>query len=421
MKISKQLLQLHANPKAVIALFLRLPGAERPRNLVNRVALLTEKEVSAALDKLMHEFGERHRDIKKIFLDHFSKINDQLDYSLSHFSDQRKLLLGAFFTKEYSIQSAALFNPSIVVHPDQQGTGPGEQRFVMSLRATGEGHISSIVFHTGILDQEGKIQMDIQKGLFTRLLHNQDGPNNIEDTDYDLGKSCGGPINEKVIFPSAKQEIMGMEDLRLVKFEDGAFACYYGTYTAYDGNRISSKLLETTDFKEFRIRTLFGAAISDKGMALFPEKINGKYAMISRQGGEKIQIMFSADLYRWENFQLLMEPKYEWELLQLGNCGAPLKTNRGWLLLIHGVGAMRKYVLSAILLSLDDPRQIIGRLDKPLLEADETEREGYVPNVVYTCGAMLHAERLIVPYAMSDSATGFFSLVLNDLLEEFKC
>ncbi len=239
------------------------------------------------------------------------------------------------------------------------------------------------------------------------------------DLNYELENSPSIPIMEKVIFPNAKGEVMGMEDVRFVQFTDAGKSCYYGTYTAYNGRQIRTQLIETTDFVKFKIRTLNGPAISDKGMALFPEKVNGKYVMISRQGGEKMQIMFSDDLYYWEKYQTLMEPVFSWELLQLGNCGSPIRTEKGWLLLTHGVGAMRKYVISAILLDLQDPSRIIGRLDKPLIEADEIEREGYVPNVVYTCGLMLHGGLLIIPYAVSDSATGFVTIPLNELLNAF--
>ena len=241
---------------------------------------------------------------------------------------------------------------------------------------------------------------------------------NILDSNYELESSAHLPVNEKVIFPNAKAESMGMEDTRFVKFEEGTNSCYYGTYTAYNGHHIKTQLIETKDFDVFKIRTLYGAAVSDKGMALFPEKVNGKYVMISRQGGEKISIMYSDDLYVWEEFQTLMEPLYSWEFVQLGNCGSPVKTDKGWLLLTHGVGAMRTYVISAILLDLKDPSIIIGRLDKPLIEANETEREGYVPNVVYTCGLLLHGDSLIIPYAVSDSATGFVTILLQEILNE---
>jgi predicted GH43/DUF377 family glycosyl hydrolase len=474
MKITKNSIRLHASAKGVITHFLYLPGKNRINNVVKRVENLADVEVDTCLEKVMKDFIGRHRDIEKIFLNHFNRIENHSQVDRSHFSHRRKLLLGAFFTKEYSIQAAALFNPSIVTHPDQRGLKPGEQRFVMSLRATGEGHISSIVFQTGVVDDKANITLDNVSGYFTCLEKQNDtiyskdfiqkctktmpefdkrtlnilpdsfspaeinhilnsiGPNEISsihslrivekilDTNYDLEVSSGLPINEKVIFPNAKNERKGIEDVRLVNFSDGEYSCYYGTYTAYDGKHIKTQLIETTDFDIFKIRTLYGAAISDKGMALFPEKVNGNYVMISRQGGEKINIMFSEDLYTWKNFQLLVEPRFSWEIVQLGNCGSPVKTEKGWLLLTHGVGAMRTYVISAILLDLHDPSRIIGRLDKPLIEADESEREGYVPNVVYTCGLMRHGDLLIVPYAVSDSATAFATIALDDILNEMK-
>jgi predicted GH43/DUF377 family glycosyl hydrolase len=244
--------------------------------------------------------------------------------------------------------------------------------------------------------------------------------NDFFDSNYDLSESPAIPLSEKVIFPSAKAESMGMEDLRLVQFDDQGERCYYGTYTAYNGKEIRTQLMKTKDFNGFSISTMSGPAIQDKGMALFPEKINGKYAMISRQGGEKIHLMYSDNLYRWDNYQVLLEPEFTWEMVQMGNCGSPLKTKEGWLLLIHGVGIMRTYVISAVLLDLKDPSKVLRRLKQPLLKADASEREGYVPNVVYTCGLIQHEEKLLIPYAMSDAATGFFTVVLADLLNEMK-
>ncbi len=421
MKIQKQPLRLTASPRAVIALFLHLPGEARVLHLVQRVEGMPEAAVHVRMKAVMEEFGNRHRDLRGIFLTHFQRVEDQVPTGLSHLTMQRQLLLGAYFTKEYSIQAAALFNPSIVPHPDQEGLQAGEQRFVMSLRATGEGHISSIVFRTGVVDGNGLIRLDEQSGFHTRLRKMGDAATESSaEMDYSLGDPSTIPIDEQVIFPYAKAESMGMEDLRLVKFEEKGRSCYYGTYTAYDGVQIRTRLIATEDFYHYTVRTLSGAAIGDKGMALFPEKINGKFAMISRQGGEKIQIMFSADLYHWETSQVLMKPKFDWELVQLGNCGSPLRTAKGWLLLTHGVGPMRRYVISAVLLGLDDPTRVIGRLDKALIEAEGGEREGYVPNVVYTCGSMLHGNLLIIPYAVSDSATVFATLVLDDLLKELE-
>ena len=467
MNIKKNPIKLYASAKAVITQHLSLPGENRISNIIHRVKGLNEDEVESCLEKVMKEFAFRHRNISGTFINHFNKVNHQYKNDLLHFSERQKLLLGAFLTKEYSIQAAALFNPSIVPHPHQQGLQPGEQRFVMSLRATGEGHISSVVFHTGIVDAHANIILDKTSGYFIALKKNDEAwydkdfvkkraaffpgfkmelldilPGKftadqaiqiisntsmndsvkqfkeILDTNYELESSAHLSLNERVIFPKAKAERMGIEDVRFVKFENDGDTCYYGTYTAYDGVHIKTQLIETRDFDVFKIRTLYGTAISDKGMALFPEKVNGKYVMISRQGGEKIIIMFSDDLYVWNEFQTLMEPLYIWELVQLGNCGSPVKTDKGWLLLTHGVGAMRTYVISAILLDLKDPSIIIGRLDKPLIEADEKEREGYVPNVVYTCGLLRHGDVLIIPYAVSDSATGFVTIELNEILNE---
>jgi predicted GH43/DUF377 family glycosyl hydrolase len=474
MKIDKSPIRLFASAEAVINKFLHLPGKNREKNVIERIKNFSEAEVHKCLAAVMKDFAARHRDIEAVFLDHFTVVSTQFEEELFSFSDSRKILLGAYFTKEYSIQAAALFNPSIVPHPDQNDLQPGDQRFIMSLRATGEGHISSIIFKTGTVDNSSNIRLDKDSGYFTSLKKNNRAIYSKEfiksrvaffhdfeikildnlpdhftateaiqhiknrssqyesvetsiktleevfDSNYELQYSANLSLSEVVIFPTAKAERMGMEDVRFVKFEDADNPCYYGSYTAYNGKHIKSQLIETKDFKHFKIRTLYGAAISDKGMALFPERLNGKYVMIARQGGEKISIMFSEDLYVWENYQLLMEPKYPWELVQLGNCGSPVKTEQGWLLLTHGVGPMRTYVISAVLLDLSDPSKIIGRLDKPLIRADESEKEGYVPNVVYTCGLLRHGDMLIVPYAVSDSATGFVTVELNTLLNEMK-
>lgn len=472
MKVVRHSIRLYACAKAVITLFLFLPGNKRIPNIIERVKHLTEEETEALLNKVLKDFAHRHRNIEETFLKHFNRTISLYQDNLLHFSRTGRLLLGAFFTKEYSIQAAALFNPSIVPHPDQQDVQPGKLRFIMSLRATGEGHISSIVFRTGIVDDKANITLDETSGYFTGLNKNElavytksfiqermtgdpdfvsevmdvipdtftaaeaiqiisedkrvsqesfllsiEKFKQILDSNYELEPS-DFPLQEIVIFPRSDAERMGMEDVRFVRFEDGNFSRYYGTYTAYDGYHIKTHLIETNNFNVFTIRTLYGSAVSDKGMALFPEKIDGKYVMISRQGGETINIMFSENLYCWDNYQILMEPIYAWETVQLGNCGSPLKTDKGWLLLTHGVGALRTYVISAILLDLYNPSIVTGRLTKPLIEADELEREGYVPNVVYTCGLVRHGDLLLIPYAASDSATGFATVSLPGLLTQ---
>lgn len=426
----KSNIKLAASLKAVIAQFHNLPNNSRVSNIVKRVDALNDFEVDNTLKNVMQEFGHRHKNFKELLSDNFH-LTEKIHGDLSYYSDNKKLLLGAYLTKEYSFQAAALFNPSIVPHPDQTGLQNGEQRFVMSLRATGEGHISSIIFHTGIVDDKGNVKLDDSSGFFSTLKKDDKQlPQSSEktseelkeflDSNYDLISASNITLSEKVIFPSSKYERMGMEDLRLVKFDDKSGSCYYGTYTAYDGKNIKTMLLETNDFDSFRVRSLHGSAINDKGMALFPEKINGKFIKCSRQGSELLSIMFSDDLYRWENYQLLLEPKYVWEFVQMGNCGSPVKTDKGWLLLTHGVGAMRKYVISAILLDLKDPAKIIGRLDKPMIVADEDEREGYVPNVVYTCGMLKHGNLLLIPYAVSDTATVFATVEIDEILNEMK-
>lgn len=473
MEIHKSPLKLYPSATTVIANYLYLAGAHRVRNIINRLARLGTAEVKELLGEVDLHFGRRHRDIERILLKNFNIVAPYYAEEIENFDKEKKLLLGAFLTKEYSIHAAALFNPSIVPDPDQSGLKEGELRVILSLRATGEGHISSIVFRTGIISSDHHIILDTQppyasilpldeKATFTKtflkrrldhyawyedsLLENvpetftaleilksieskhdqvdestlqfRKAVHRVMDSNYDIASSPDISIGEKVIFPIAKSECMGMEDVRMVKFKDEGLTLYYATYTAYDGEAITSQLIETADFHNFKVRTLSGEAVSDKGMALFPEKINGQYAMISRQGGEAINIMFSSDLYRWDTYETLLTPFFTWELVQLGNCGSPVKTSSGWLLLTHGVGIMRTYVISAILLDLANPRKIIARLEKPLIRADETEREGYVPNVVYSCGSVIHNGYLVIPYAVSDSATGFVTVNLKELINE---
>jgi predicted GH43/DUF377 family glycosyl hydrolase len=424
----KSSIKLTAALNAVIAQFHQLPSTGRVNNIVKRVGALDENEVENIFKNVKKEFEHRHKNYQELLMDNFNRA-EQIHGDLSGYSKNKKLLLGAYLTKEYSFQAAALFNPSIVSHPDQTGLQKGQQRFVMSLRATGEGHISSIIFKTGIVDKDGTVTLDETSGYFSAMKKN-DADNlkissaeinkNPDVINYDLSSPENISLTEKVIFPSAKNESMGMEDLRLVKFVDGENSCYYGTYTAYDGKSIRPMLLETNDFISFRVRALYGKAVNDKGMALFPEKINGKFVFCSRQGSEKLSIMFSDDLYHWDNYQLLREPEFEWEFVQIGNCGSPIKTEKGWLLLTHGVGAMRKYVISAILLDLHDPTKIIARLAKPMISAGEGEREGYVPNVVYTCGMLQYEKFLVIPYAISDTASVFATVEIGEILNEMK-
>lgn len=412
--INKLPLRLHASSKAVITRLLSL-GPDRVSHVLKRIAQMDEATAALTYQQVLNDYAGRHRTIENVFSEHCDKITREDTDTVKSFSETKKLLAGAMFTMEYSIKAAALFNPSIVFHPDQSGLQENEKRFIMSLRAVGEGHISSIIFQTGILDNNGGVRLDDEPAYFTRIVPTGGV---AEDGSYEIQSAPEIPLNEKVLFPVTALESMGMEDARFVQFTDKGITIYYATYTAYDGKQIQTRLLETKDFQTFRVRSLKGAAIQDKGMALFPEKVAGKYVMVSRQGGEMINIMYSENLLLWERFDTLLEPAFPWEMVQLGNCGSPVKTDKGWLLLIHGVGPVRTYVISAILLDLQEPSQVIARLERPLIVATGEDREGYVPNVVYTCGLVLHEDTLFIPYAVSDSASAFATVKLDELMDK---
>lgn len=413
-QIHKIPIKLHADPKRVVTLPSFYPGKSRVERIYQRIASLSKEESLALLADINIQFGLRHKDVESVYMKNYLFFKEQFA-EYGELPELKKLLLGAMLTKEYSIQSAALFNPSMVPHPDQSNLKPGEKRFIISLRSVGEGHISSIEFRSGIVDEKGNLSLDETSPFALKgRVYSQ------ESLNYKLEFPGDSLLSERVLFPQTEAESMGMEDVRLVLFNDGEEQAYFGTYTAYNGREIKSQLFRTTDFLNFQIHSLTGKAVADKGMAIFPEKINGKYAIISRQGGENISIMFSENLLNWEEFELLMEPKFTFEFAQIGNCGAPIKTEKGWLLLTHGVGPMRVYTISAALLSLDNPTKVISRLNRPLISAEAEEREGYVPNVVYSCGGMLHGSIFYIPYAMSDSVTGFAWLNMNDLLAELE-
>jgi predicted GH43/DUF377 family glycosyl hydrolase len=474
MQIKRSDIRIYAEAKKVIAKYLDF-GKPAPTNrigrLVSDVIKLSEDEVNRLLTEVFMEFGTRHRHFEHMLDEHFQNVSKAVPEG-SQLTEKQKKLIGAYFTMEYTIRSAALFNPSIVEHPDQTGISTGTKRFVMSLRAVGEGHISSVEFQTGTIDQNGQIRLEPEAdfasvaiwdntktfskeklksrtsilpgfdiNIFDQLEDSftkkdyQDIPesnwsdydpasrqilDNIMDSNYDVVTQENASLSETVIFPKAKQECKGMEDVRFVEFKENGQSTYIGTYTAYNGHRISPQLIITKDFKRFKIRTMYGRAVNDKGFALFPEKINGKFAMLGRQGGENITIMYSDDLFIWDTFENIMMPDVTWSLTQIGNCGSPIKTNEGWLVLTHGVGPVRKYVISAILLDLQNPGRVIKKLTGHLISPNKEEREGYVPNVVYSCGAMIHENLLVIPYAMSDSATTFGFVNLNELLDQME-
>ncbi len=454
------------------------PGGEtRVRHVLGRVRRLSNDEVQAVLGDVLIRFKHRHRDIEEILEENCDKVLSAVGDS-DRLSRSHRLLLGSYFTTEYSIASAALFNPSIVVHPDQSEVPLGGKRFIMSLRATGEGHVSSIVFRTGIIHPDHGITVDppgdvshraklspdraYDRSLFWRKLHDMairrgavdfvmhrlpeqftmeqlehaidgarsDDPALVQNEgtvegmlwlareNYQLLMPDEAAISEIVIFPQSENDSMGLEDLRLVAFEeDDGSTKYYGTYTAFNGSRILPQLMEAVDFRRISVHTINGACAQNKGMALFPRRVNGHYCMCSRIDGENLYIMYSDILQFWETAEVLRTPKHPWEFMQMGNCGSPLETKEGWLLLTHGVGPMRTYCIGAMLLERDNPLNVIGHLDEPLIMPTEDEREGYVPNVVYTCGAMIHQDHLYIPYAMSDTAAGFAMVELDKLLE----
>ena len=458
-----------------------MPGGEpRIRAVLSRVETLSDEQVEQLLAKVMSDFSTRHESIESVLMDNYRQVMAVVGEP-RFLSRHRQLLVGSYFTMEYSLESAALFNPSIVPHVDQTGLDPGSVRFIVSLRATGEGHVSSIVFRTGTIDEAGRIHVDPPRRFIARarLAHDQsyhkplfrrklkdltasatavdkvmahlDERFTIADLDdaieavhqgngqmprtqeafeamrwlarsnYQLSIPPDDDISQIAIFPQSEAESRGIEDLRLVRFvDDDGSACFMGTYTAWNGYNFLPQLLETPDWQRISVHTLNGKCVQNKGMALFPRRIDGHYVMCGRLDGENLYIMYSDMLHFWESAELLCRPQMPWEFMQIGNCGSPIETDEGWLLLTHGVGPMRQYAIGAMLLDLDDPTRVIGHLSQPLLMPTEQERDGYVPNVVYSCGAMVHAGRLYIPYAMSDLATSFASVELDSLLARLR-
>jgi predicted GH43/DUF377 family glycosyl hydrolase len=489
MNLRRQSLELRPDARRVLlrpfmaSVIVKPTGhAEPSRRLLDilaRVLLLDDATVEATLDEVLQEFHDRHVDIRAIFMDRFEKMAPLLP-SDREVSEPRKLLIGSYFTNEYSLESSALFNPSIVPAPDQSGLSPGEMRFILSLRATGEGHISSITFRSGIAAADGTVRLDpvsrfvhsprpepaagYELKLFRRKLHEmgvdyvaanratselpatfrmhelvarvarlrrEDVPSEVvrageqalslAEANYTVRFKKDLHMSEEVLFPYSPLESNGIEDARFVRFtENDGSVTYYATYTAYNGSTIFPQIVETRDFSLFRVSTLNGPAVCNKGLALFPRKIGGHYAMLGRQDGQNIHLMFSDHPYFWYESKVIIRPTQPWEFTQLGNCGSPIETDAGWLVLTHGVGPMRKYCIGAVLLDREDPSRVIGRLKEPLLGPAADEREGYVPNVVYSCGSLVHQGTLILPYAVSDTATRFASLSLEELLHALR-
>jgi predicted GH43/DUF377 family glycosyl hydrolase len=508
------------DPSRIIARFLYLDD-ERSANIIRKVLAMPDKEVNIAMSQLLRGYSRRHRNISRIFEKHFSKlapIFDKIEVNEEDLTVARKALIGSYFTMEYSIESAAFFNPSIVEDPDQSEIGPNEKRIIFSFRATGEGHISSIVFRTGILDRNNNLSIEpvgkmlaeadvIKRNFYDKktfqekLVEMNDAENHIPpailakkskvsgqvsviptatndqptkiqkpknvssgfildqlgdnftygelmknlavaikkpdisadqikvlnqlmwlaSSHYEINFSIDSAISERVIFPVSATEQKGIEDARFVKFtDDDGEITYYATYTAYDGVSILPKLIKTTDFYHFQILPINGELARNKGMALFPRKINGKYAMLCRVDAVNNYIAYSDNINIWREAKMTQQPAYPWELVQIGNAGSPIETEDGWLVITHAVGPMREYTLGASLYDLEDPEKEIGRLRSPLMVPNEVEREGYVPNVIYSCGSIIHNDDLIIAYGRSDHSSSYATCNLRKLLDVLK-
>jgi len=509
------------DPSRIIARFLYVSD-ERSADIIRKVLAMPEKEVNIAISQLLRGYSRRHRNISKVFEKYFNRlapIFDNIEVKEEDLSEAQKALIGSYFTMEYSIESAAFFNPSVVEHPDQSEIGKDEKRVIFSFRATGEGHISSIVFRSGILDKNNNLTIEpvgkmlaeadvIKRNIYekktfqkklnemqdhptvilTPLIEKLEGVQNqenviapvvvgtpIENSDqkntistafvfdnlnekftygelmknielarkkpdvteeqlkiiiqmmwlasshYEIHFTIDSAISERVIFPISATEQKGIEDARFVKFtDDNGEITYYATYTAYDGMATMPKLISTKDFYDFKILPINGEIAQNKGMALFPRKIHGKYAMLCRIDGVNNYIAYSDSINIWREAKIIQRPKYPWELVQIGNAGSPIETKEGWLVITHAVGSMREYSLGASLYDLENPEIEIGRLTSPLMVPNEAEREGYVPNVIYSCGSMIHNDELVIPYAMSDHSSTYATVDLRELLDVLK-
>ena len=390
----------------------------RANHIVDRVLSLDSATVAAQLADVLENFLGRHRNLLEIFESRALEMEEAFAGHTPFTQDQRRLV-GAYFLHEYSFEAAALFNPSIVSHPDQTGAPVGGRRFILSLRAVGEGHVSSLTFRTGCIAADGNVSIDPPARL--AAVPKIVGPVPDLDTDHiELAFRADEDISERVIFPVLASQSNGVEDARFVEFTDGGEKVFYATYTAYTGRAIRSELLETRDFVTFRMAALNGTAARNKGMALFPRRINGQYAMIARQDNENLYLIYSDDLYTWNGGQAILKPRFPWEFVQIGNCGAPIELDEGWLLLTHGVGPVRRYSIGAVLLDKADPSKILARSSEPLVRPEPSDREGYVPNVVYTCGGMRHNDRIILPYAISDTFCSVATMKIAALLDNLQ-
>jgi predicted GH43/DUF377 family glycosyl hydrolase len=386
----------------------------RANHIVDRVVTLDPGIAAQQLAEVLENFQGRHRNLLQIFEARADEMEEAFAQHAVFTTEQRRLV-GAYFMLEYSFEAAALFNPSIVPHPDQSGAPAGGRRFILSLRAVGEGHVSSLTFRSGSIASDGNVTVDPTARLASipKVKKRIPGPHGDA---IELVFRAEEELSERVIFPITESQSNGIEDARFVEFKDGEERTFYATFTAYSGKAIRSELIETHDFLSFRMSPLSGVATRNKGMALFPRRFGGQYAMIARQDNENLYLVYSDDLYRWERGVSILRPQFPWEFVQIGNCGSPIELDEGWLLLTHGVGPVRKYSIGAVLLDKADPSKVLARAREPLVRPEPSEREGYVPNVVYTCGAMRHNDRIILPYAVSDTFSNFATIKIDALM-----
>jgi predicted GH43/DUF377 family glycosyl hydrolase len=422
--LNRQTLHLRPDPARVVVRPFK-PATEprdlnptdktRANHIVGRVLGLEASAAEQQLKEVLQNFAGRHRNLLDIFAARAAEMEEALEPHAVLTKTQRHLV-GAYFLHEYSFEASALFNPSIVRDPDQGGAPDGGCRFILSLRAVGEGHISSLTFRSGTIAADGSVAIDPTARLASipKIKSRTSGPNG---DDVEVVFADEADLSERVIFPITDAQSNGIEDARFVEFQDEGRKTFYATYTAYSGRGIRSELLETVDFRSFRMTPLRGTATHNKGMGLFPRKIDGRYAMIGRQDNENLYLLYSDDLYTWDGGKPFLQPTYPWEFVQIGNCGSPIELDEGWLVLTHGVGPVRKYTIGAVLLDKKDPSRVLARAREPLVRPEATERAGYVPNVVYTCGAMRHGDRIILPYAISDTFSNFATIKIPALLE----
>ena len=477
--VNRKTTRFYPNPKRVITRHFMADQESRARNIIQKVLSMSVKEHQALLNQILRNYSHRHRNITRIFEQNYNKVShllEEINIDPKTLPMEQKLIIGAYFSMEYSIESAAFFNPSIVEDPFQSGLSKGQKRVIISFRATGEGHISSITFRSCIMDENNEItceppgdlvdvpeivtrhkydkktflakldEMSIKKDVIAKVMDQigdtfiygelqaaientkkskdlsytakkvVESINWLARSHYEVTFSMDTAISDRVLFPVSYTESNGIEDARFVRFvNDDGSVIYYATYTAFNGYAILPKLLETKDFYHFKVEPIHGEYAQNKGMALFPRRINGQYAMLSRIDGVNNYVMFSENINLWRHAEKIQEPLYPWDLVQVGNAGSPIETEHGWLVITHGVGPMRTYSLGASLLDIEDPTKVIGRLKEPLLEANADERIGYVPNVVYSCGSIIHNDSLILPYAMSDYASTYATVPLDEL------